>query len=242
LEWLLSWKRLKRTNVAQKTDAFAKRNEGLALAKEIFVNKDASGIPLSHRIVVKPNLTCSSGGADIESGMGIVTDPDFVEGVIEGIKELGLTGEQFHLIELNCPGDWSMRGYPQMAARTGAHLRDLDRDVKQLKEGEDITWVDCPGGVVFKRIGYLAPVNQPDTWLLNVARWKTHGMGLTLCCKNQQGMCANPWTLVGGTRTWELRLLPYCKRTKTIRCAESNGCAGVFVGKRRSRSYTAYKF
>jgi hypothetical protein len=184
---------IKRTNVAQKTDAFAKRNEGLALAKEIFVNKDTPGIPLSHRIAVKPNLTCSSGGADIESGMGIVTDPDFVEGVIEGMKELGFAGEQFHLIELNCPGDWSMRGYPQMAARTGAHLRDLDQDVRQLKEGEDITWVDCPDGVIFKRIGYLAPVNQPDTWLLNIAKWKTHGMGLTLCCKNQQGMCANPY-------------------------------------------------
>ena len=31
---------IKRTNVAQKTDAFAKRNEGLALAKEIFVKND----------------------------------------------------------------------------------------------------------------------------------------------------------------------------------------------------------
>ena len=184
---------IKRTNVAQKTDAFAKRNEGLELAAEIFVPQDTPGISLNHTIVVKPNLTCSRGGANVESGMGIVTDADFVEGVIEGMKKLGLTGEQFHLIEVNCPNDWSIRDYPQMAKRTGAHLRDLDRDINQLKEGEDVTWVDCPDGVIFKRIAYLAPVNQPDTWLLNIAKWKAHGMGMTLCAKNQQGMCAKPY-------------------------------------------------
>lgn len=190
---------IKRTNVAQKTDTFAKREEGLALAREIFVKKDTPDIPLSHRIVVKPNLTCSRGGTDVESGMGIVTDADFVEGVIEGMKELGLAGEQFHLIEVNCPGDWSMRGYTQMAKRTSAHLRNLNRDVKQLREGEDITWIDCPDGAVFRRIAYLAPVNQPDTWLLNIAKWKAHGMGMTLCCKNQQGMCAKTYVNFCGT-------------------------------------------
>lgn len=193
---------IKRTNVAEKTDALAKKNEGLALAKEIFVVKDTAGIPLSHRIVVKPNLTCSlfdRGGASLEDGMGIITDPDFVEGVLEGMKELGLAGEQFHLIEVNCPNDWSVRGYSQMAKRAGVHLRNLDQDVKQLRDEDDITWVDCPDGVVFKRIAYLAPVNQPDTWLLNIAKWKTHSMGLTLCCKNQQGMCAKTYVNFCGT-------------------------------------------
>jgi len=190
---------IKRTNVDAKTDSVAIREEGLALAKEIFVKKDNSGIPLSDKIVVKPNLTCSQGGADLESGMGIITDPYFVEGVIQGIKELGIAGEQFHLIEVNCPDDWSMRGYTQMAERTGSHLRNLNRDVKQLKDGDDITWIDCPDGVVFKRIAYLAPVNQQDTWLLNIAKWKTHGMGLTLCCKNQQGMCAQTYVNFCGT-------------------------------------------
>ena len=190
---------IKRTNVFRKTDAEAKRKEGLELAREIFTLKDTPGIPLSHRMVIKPNLTCSSGGANIEAGMGIVTDADFTEGIIEGMKELGLRGEQFHMIEVNCPNQWAMRGYPQMAERTGAILRNLDRPVTQLKDGDDITWVDCPDGVIFKRIAYLAPVNQPDTWLLNIAKWKAHGMGLTLCCKNQQGMAAQTYVNFCGT-------------------------------------------
>lgn len=184
---------IKHTNVPKKTDSLANKNEGLALAREIFFKKDTPGIPLSHRMVVKPNITCSSGGANVEAGMGIVTDPHFVEGIIEGMKELGFSGDQFHLIEVNCPEDFSLRGYTQMAQRTNAHLRNLNRDVSTLNEGDDITWVDCPDGVVFKRIAYLAPVNQPDTFLLNIAKFKAHGMGLTLCCKNQQGMCAKTY-------------------------------------------------
>ena len=185
---------IKRTNVPTKTDTEAKMQEGLALAREIFVLQDSPGIPLSHRIVVKPNLTCNhNANYTTESSMGIITDPNFVEGMLEGMKELGLKGDQFHLIEVNCPGHWSICGYTQMADRVGAHLRNLDRPVSQLREGDDITWVDCPDGVVFKRIAYLAPVNQPETWLLNIAKFKTHGMGLTLCAKNQQGMAAQTY-------------------------------------------------
>ena len=97
------------------------------------------------------------------------------------------------MIERNCPNDWEPRGYPAMALRTGANLRDLSADVLMLEEGADFSFVDCPDGIVFKRIAYLAPVNQPESWLLNIAKFKAHGMGITLCCKNQQGMCANTY-------------------------------------------------
>lgn len=86
-----------------------------------------------------------------------------------------------------------------VAARTGVHLLDFDsgRSAQELtratlQEGTEVTWVDCPEGVVFKRIGYVAPINQPDTWLLNIAKFKAHGMGMTLCCKNHQGSCIHP--------------------------------------------------
>jgi uncharacterized protein (DUF362 family) len=46
--------------------------------------------------------------------------------------------------------------------------------------------------VVFKRIGYVAPYNQEDAWLLDISKFKTHGMGMTLCAKNLQGMCVSP--------------------------------------------------
>jgi len=198
---------IKKTNVAVKTDSEGMKNEGLALAQEIFVPKEEGGIPLTYRIPIKPNLTCSSNSRrTVESGMGIVTDPYFVEGVIEGMKELGLSSDRFSLIEYNCSGDWSMRGYTQMATRTGATLKDYARPARDLTEGEDITWVDKPDGVMFKRIAYIAPVNQPDTWLLNIAKFKAHGMGLTLCCKNQQGMCGQHYVnfcaSVGGIKKY----------------------------------------
>jgi hypothetical protein len=50
--------------------------------------------------------------------------------------------------------------------------------------------VDVPNGVWFKNIPYLWPVNAPDTFLLNISKFKAHGMGLTLCAKNLQGTIA----------------------------------------------------
>ena len=185
---------IKKTNVAVKTDSEGMKNEGLALARDIFVPKEEGGIPVTYRIPIKPNLTWSDIRDEytMESGMGIVTDPYFVEGVIEGMKEVGLNSDRFSLVECNAPDDWGPRGYTQMASRTGATLKPTGPP-HDLKEGEEITWVDQPDGVLFKRIAYIAPVNQPDTWLLNIAKFKAHGMGLTLCCKNQQGMCGQEY-------------------------------------------------
>ena len=56
-----------------------------------------------------------------------------------------------------------------------------------LIEEEKIVWMDVPEPVYFKKIPYLWPVNAPDTWLLNIAKLKAHGMGLTLSTKNLQG-------------------------------------------------------
>jgi hypothetical protein len=47
--------------------------------------------------------------------------------------------------------------------------------------------------VVFRRTKYLGPFNYPGTHLINVAKLKTHGMGLTLCVKNLQGTNIPPY-------------------------------------------------
>jgi hypothetical protein len=44
--------------------------------------------------------------------------------------------------------------------------------------------------VWFRKIPYLWPVNAPDSWLLNIAKFKANGMGLSLCAKNLQGVNA----------------------------------------------------
>ena len=69
------------TDVDVKTNAEANKREGLKFAGEILIPKDDSGIPVTHMIPIKPNIT--GGGGNTYDTMGIITDPHFVEGVIE---------------------------------------------------------------------------------------------------------------------------------------------------------------
>jgi len=199
---------IKHTNVPVKTDSEAKKQAGIELAAEIFTLRDTPGIPLSRMVAIKPNLTCvgwTNSAAKNEEAMGILTDYDFVEGVIEGMKTVGLPADGMYMREGNwlgdsyCPADSFVSPYLDVAERTGAHLTDFPtgRKITQLRlntleEGSEVVWKDCPDGVVFKRIGYVAPFNHPDSWLLNIAKFKCHSMGMTLCAKNLQGMCVHP--------------------------------------------------
>ncbi|MFC1693115.1 DUF362 domain-containing protein [Candidatus Latescibacterota bacterium] len=184
-----------RTDVDVKINSGAKKNTGISFARSVLHPMDESGIPLTHLIPIKPNLTASQSNDrdfSLELGMGIVTDPYFVEGVIEGMKELGMSESQFYLREVNGPEDFKPRGYTAMAKRTGADMRDLSEDVRTIGS-EFVQWMDVPDGVVHKKIPYLWPINAPDTFFLNIAKFKTHDTGLTLCCKNHQGSVANKY-------------------------------------------------
>jgi len=182
-----------RTDVDVKINSAAKKNIGAEFARSVLLPMDESGIPITHLIPVKPNLTSSqtdNKDFSLEFGMGIVTDPYFVEGVIEGMKELGISGNQFYLREVNGPQHFKPRGYTDMAKRMGADIRDLHEDVSTISK-EFIQWTEVPNGVVHEKIPYLWPVNAPDTFFLNIAKFKTHDTGMTLCCKNHQGSVAH---------------------------------------------------
>ncbi len=177
------------TNVDTKLNTSAKKEVGFAFGSSVFVPMTTAGIPTTAPVAIKPNLTCRARthpSYTIERSMGIVTDVYFVEGIIESLIGLGLTGSQFSLREVNCPGDFADGGYIDMAARTGADIRSLSGPVSSLPP-EFVQWVDVPDGVWFSRIPYLWPVNAPGSFLLNVAKLKTHSMGLTLSAKNLQG-------------------------------------------------------
>ncbi len=162
---------------------------------------------MSARLAIKANLTCAEGMGNTDAGMGILTDKDFMEGFIEGLKGGGFPADQMYLREGNwsgggyCPSDCLSTGYPEMAQRTGVHLLDFPTGklagqltVDTMEEGSEIVWKDVPDGVVLKRIPYMAPFNAADSWLLDVAKMKTHGMGVTLASKNLQGMLVPPYT------------------------------------------------
>ncbi len=179
-----------KTTVDVKTNTSAVRQAGMDFGRSVIVPMDPTGIPISHRVAVKPNIVMMP--ETDERCRGIVTDPYFVEGVIESMKLLGLLGDQFYLKEVNSPSQFSNSGYTQMAARTGAHLNDQSAPIGTIPP-EEVVWMDVPDGVWFNKIPYLWPVHAPDTWLLNIAKFKTHLMGMTLCAKNMQGAIAAPY-------------------------------------------------
>ncbi len=194
---------VQRTEVPSKTDEAAKEQAGLDLARQVFVLRDDPGIPLSHKIAFKPNMF--PGSSRSVSTMSLGADVSFTGGFGEGLKELGLRGGQLYMREGNHlgdaypPEDARIEAWVHMAERVGAHLLDFDsgRDMRDatledLEEGREVTWVEVPDGVIFGRIGYVAPMNQADAWNLNLAKFKAHGMGLTLCCKNWQGTNVHP--------------------------------------------------
>ncbi|HOK46510.1 MAG TPA: hypothetical protein PLK67_11295, partial [Bryobacteraceae bacterium] len=48
---------IRRTRVPHMMDRQAKLREGIELAREIFVPMDTPGVPVTHRVILKPNWT-----------------------------------------------------------------------------------------------------------------------------------------------------------------------------------------
>ncbi len=184
---------IRRTHVAQKMDEEAKRAEGLQLARSIFVPRSEPGVPVTHRIVLKPNATSlSPSRRPAVENWGTGTDPQFYEGLVLGLKQLGVT--RFTFVDSTAYSSWNLRGLLDINERLGIATQDPERRGRHLREGWQTTWSKVPEGVVFTRIPHYAPVNEPGTWLLNIAKWKGHSMGLTLTVKNEQGLVAHPFT------------------------------------------------
>ncbi len=183
---------IRRTRVPHKMAEQAKRQEGLALAREIFVPLSRPGIPTTHRIILKPNV-CSVRSKDRpdEENWGTGTDPQFYEGIVMGLKELGL--KRFYFVEANNFHAWNYRGFVDINERLGVEMNEPDRRIRHFRDGYEMIWTKVPDPVVFTRIPHYAPVNEPDTWLLNIAKWKAHGMCLTQSVKNEQGLVVRPY-------------------------------------------------
>ncbi len=186
-----------KTNVDEKTNHTAITNAGLDFARSVFVPSD-SGIPLTYLIPIKPNITFAQpakigtklpGGTincDADYLRGIITDPFFCEGVINGIKELGVSAANIHALDRWDGGTWKALGWHDVVTRTGITMKSREQKVGAISENE-IVWVDTPNGYWFRKIPFLYPVNAPNTWLLGISKFKAHGMGVTLNLKNIQG-------------------------------------------------------
>jgi hypothetical protein len=136
------------------------------------------GIPVTHRIILKPNYA----GTDVQ----------FYEGVVMGLKEVGL--RELYFVEANGYPYWVRRGFVAVNERLGVQMNEPERRIRHFRENWEMNWSTVPDGVVYKRIPHFTPVNEPDTWLLNIAKWRSHGMCLTLSVKNEQGLVVVPYT------------------------------------------------
>ena len=194
-----------KTKVPDKLHEESKREAGLKLAREIFVPADSKpGIPITHRIVLKPNVTSVRDDSRPNAEhWGTGTDPQFYEGMVMGMKEVGL--KKFTFVEANNFHAWNFRGFVDINERLGIEMNEPERRIRNFKEDLDMTWTKVHDSVVYSRIPHYAPVNEPDTWLLNISKWKSHGMCMTLSVKNEQGLVVKPfvrfcpgWAMVTG--------------------------------------------
>jgi hypothetical protein len=172
---------IRKTKVASKTDAEAIRRETLAFARRVFRLEKGPGLPASPTVAIKPNLTSTK-----NTGLtyAIITDTYAVEGLVDGLEELGVAPGSIYVRE-GLHREQATTGYAELAKRAHIHYGD--------GVARTATTIECPGGVVFRRTKYLGPFAYPGTFLINVAKHKTHSMGLTLAVKNLQGTNIPPY-------------------------------------------------
>jgi hypothetical protein len=107
------------------------------------------------------------------------------------LKELGVT--KLHAAEANY---WYIRPsipYDTIHDRYGVRFSESECRPRDFQEGERMNWSTVPDAVVYQRIPHLPPVNGRDTWLLNIAKMRPHGMCLTQAVKNLQGLTVRPY-------------------------------------------------
>jgi uncharacterized protein (DUF362 family) len=185
-----------RTNVDVKTNTASVKDAGYTLGKTLFVTKPgpASAFPVTGNVAIKPNITSWSWDIPpIETTMGIQTDPWFVEGVIKSLTDLTVPAVNMFIRDANyVAGAVDGKWYGDLAARTGINMRQFLPVGQGLAPG-DVQWIDVPTGIWYKRIPYLVPFNTGGSCFINIAKFKSHGMGMTLCSKNIQGTNAQKY-------------------------------------------------
>ena len=125
-----------RTDVDVKTNSAAMKEAGLSFGRSVvgLTDDPDHGVPLTHNIAIKPNLTCRFRWHEnytIEGSMGIVTDAYFTEGIVESMKELSIGASQIHLREVNCPEDLEENEEEDENGRIIINGKGVDIDIKE---------------------------------------------------------------------------------------------------------------
>lgn len=182
---------VRRTDASSFADRERFREAGYAMAGALLAGVD--GQVDERTFVLKPNVVAGSNpNKDPEvSDRGIVTDPDFVAGIIQQLRDLGAK----KIVVAEGGGETPMgstfaqRGYVRMTEECGVDLLDLNREPGTYTE-EELNWTEVDGEI-FKEIPFVRPINDPDVVFINVPTMKTHNLGIiSLCGKALQGTIA----------------------------------------------------
>jgi len=173
---------VRKTNARGINDSEGFYRGGYSIARDIFAQSDGQ----ERKIVLKPNITVSpptDGQGNIADGVGgIVTNSNFMFGIIDYLKELEAVD-----VVIAEGGSIESWGYKELASPRGIPLISLNKSTHQPDE---LNWVTVDG-VVMKDIPVVSPIGDADSLLINIPTMKTHNLGVTtLCCKNFQGAIA----------------------------------------------------
>ncbi|MFQ6054307.1 MAG: DUF362 domain-containing protein, partial [Candidatus Bathyarchaeia archaeon] len=129
------------------------------------------------RVLIKPNA-----GSEMRWDTGAVTNPYVVEAVSEGVREAGagevMIGEASQ-VGVDTKRVFEINGYPEVAERTGARLKDLNED--------EIVEVEVEGRLL-RSVRVFRSALECDA-VINVPVLKTHVLtGVTLGLKNMKGL------------------------------------------------------
>ena len=136
--------------------------------------------PGARRVLIKPNIVQ---GVSVDSGISV--HPAFVDGIARYMREAGAPSivvaegggtDENHDMATH----FQRAGYTEWAEVAGVPLVDLNAD----------EYVRIPiAGRIFKSLPIASTVVQPDQFVINVAKLKTHNFAITsLTMKNLQGV------------------------------------------------------
>jgi len=174
--------------------------------------------------VLKPNVTAGEVRENGDTGIG--THAHFIGGLTKYLHAHGARPDGVYVLEdprnnnTETPRTWVHTGYPEMAAETGAILREPYRF--NLVERR------VPNPLVYpvRRVPKLAVA--PNSVLINVPKMKTHNLGITtLCMKNLQGADNNFDRHYCGSGSGELRWSDPLVHSEMERLAKRARAAGT---------------
>ena len=138
---------------------------------------------------LKPNFV---GGFDADPrnlNNGVSTHPWFVAGYCDALHDMGNSNIVVGANGAMVHEHFVQSGICELLDEHGVCFTEGKYESYGDYERGDLTWIDCPDGVVMRRVPFFRLAAAGDTLLINMAKDRIHQLGFTtLSIKNLQGI------------------------------------------------------